>query len=248
MILGALILLAGLAFWVDSIVRTVKRLTYSWSHGGEVTLSWADWTFFIVIPALVVLAVVLTILVAIVATFVELRRRKNFLGGPAAYDQARASENARKEFAARKAADLDGTPQHRPKQPAQPAKTQVDSWQAAEANAVSWMRYLGFRDARQTRGGSDGGLDVIASKAVAQVKFEAAQVGRPAVQRLVGANGRRPRAVLFFVGAGYSQQAIGYANEMDVALFAYRLDGTVTGINKEAREMLSRAARPVKAG
>ena len=56
---------------------------------------------------------------------------------------------------------------------------QIDSWQAAEANAAEWMRTHGYPDATLTGGSSDQGIDVSASGALAQVKWEASQVGRP---------------------------------------------------------------------
>jgi hypothetical protein len=68
------------------------------------------------------------------------------------------------------------------------------------------------------------------------VKFEATQVGRPAVQRLVGARGReRSKQLLFFSGTGFSANAIDYANEMDVALFHYSLTGEMQPLNQTAR-------------
>ena len=74
---------------------------------------------------------------------------------------------------------------------AQQPPYQITSWQEAERNAARWMRHWGFGDARLTSSGADGGVDVRARAAVAQVKFEASQVGRPALQRLYGARGAR---------------------------------------------------------
>jgi hypothetical protein len=79
-----------------------------------------------------------------------------------------------------------------------PEPREVSSWQAAEVNAADWMRYWGFLDARVTQSGSDGGIDVRATGAVAQVKREAKAVGRPAVQNLVGARGRDASLHLLF--------------------------------------------------
>jgi hypothetical protein len=128
--------------------------------------------------------------------------------------------------------------------PVEPAPLPINSWPLAEQNAANWMRYLGFPDARITTGGSDGGVDVTASGAIAQVKFEASQVGRPALQRLVGARGlRHETQLLFFSGAGYSQQARTYADEVEMALFVYNLDGRVTARSSMARQLL-RAVEP----
>lgn len=127
----------------------------------------------------------------------------------------------------------------------QPAPMQITSWLIAEQNAANWMRYLGFSDARVTAGGSDGGVDVTAVGAIAQVKFEAAQVGRPALQRLLGARGLRHEThVLFFSGSGYSQQASIYADEVGMALFVYKLDGRIVACSATARHMLRASESP----
>lgn len=98
------------------------------------------------------------------------------------------------------------------------------------------MRHWGFQGVRTTAAGSDAGIDVVAADAVGQVKFEARLVGRPQLQNLVGARGRAHRTrLLFFTGAGYSQPAQEYALDMDIALFEYALDGTMTAVNAPAR-------------
>jgi len=63
----------------------------------------------------------------------------------------------------------------------------VSTWREAEEAAASHMRRMGYAGVKLTTGGADGGVDVRASGAMAQVKFEAKPVGRPALQRLVGA-------------------------------------------------------------
>lgn len=124
----------------------------------------------------------------------------------------------------------------------EPTETQINSWQKAETNAADWMRYWGFRDAVVTTGGADGGIDVRATDALAQVKFEAKQVGRPALQNLVGAQGRDTgKQLLFFTGAGYASPAIEYANNMGIALFEYTLTGRMRAINHEAALLVTMA-------
>jgi hypothetical protein len=120
-----------------------------------------------------------------------------------------------------------------------PLSRQIDSWQSAETNAAEWMRFFGFHDARVTQGGSDGGIDVRSSGALAQVKYEARQVGRPQLQMLVGARGNLERALLFFTGSGYSATALAYANEMGIALFKYELTGQMVGVNRAAKSYLA---------
>ena len=123
-----------------------------------------------------------------------------------------------------------------------PAPRQIQSWQVAEHNAAEWMRHWGFLDARVTESGSDQGIDVRASRALAQVKFEAKQVGRPQVQNLVGARGRdQAAALLFFSGVGFARPAVQFADEMEVALFTYSLLGAMTPANEAARRLIEDA-------
>lgn len=131
----------------------------------------------------------------------------------------------------------------------EPAPRQITSWQDAELNARDWMRGWGFRDAQLTSPGADEGLDIRARNAVAQVKYEARDVGRPYLQQLVGARGRSTESrMLFFTGSRYTEQAVLYADEMNIALFHYRLDGKVLAANKCAAELLVVARASDQAG
>ena len=123
-----------------------------------------------------------------------------------------------------------------------PTPVQITSWQAAERNAATWMRHWGYPDATVTPPGPDGGIDVTATGALAQVKFTAAHVGAPALQRLVGARGHHhDHALLFFTGTGYAKPAVDYADMMRIALFRYAFDGTMTAVNPAAHAILDRA-------
>jgi hypothetical protein len=103
------------------------------------------------------------------------------------------------------------------------------------------MRHWGYRNISLTSGGTDQGVDVRATGAIAQVKFEARQVGRPQLQNLVGARGRNHDVELLFLsGAGYSGHAVEYASEMDIALFTYSLDGCMSPENRAARRIVER--------
>lgn len=120
-----------------------------------------------------------------------------------------------------------------------PEPLQIDSWHAAELNAARWMRMWGWYDAAVTPTGADGGIDVRSSGALAQVKWEAKQVGRAALQKLVGAAAlEHELALLFFSGAGYSREALTYANAVGMALFKYGLDGSTEAMNDAARAIL----------
>ncbi|MGY1826242.1 restriction endonuclease [Blastococcus sp. SYSU DS0541] len=122
----------------------------------------------------------------------------------------------------------------------------VNSAENAEALAAKWMRDLGFVDADVTPPGSDGGIDVVSSGAVAQVKFSSGQIARPVLQSLVGAAAyAHPNAWLFFFAwKGYSSQALEFAEQADIALFQYELDGRVEPVSTAAHE-ICRAARDI---
>lgn len=100
-------------------------------------------------------------------------------------------------------------------------------WADVELAALDWMWRLGFGDAALTKSGADGGVDIRATGAVAQVKAFSIAVGRPDVQRLRGAAHGVEHA-LFFSWNGYSPNARGYADVAGVALFTF--DGGIDSI------------------
>jgi hypothetical protein len=117
----------------------------------------------------------------------------------------------------------------------------IFSWQQAEELAAAHMRSLGFLDATRTRDGADGGLDVVAENAVAQVKHHQAKTGAPDVQRLRGA-GHKFSNLLFYSSAGYTPAAVAAADELGVALFTYTTANQVSAINGNAERLNAREA------
>ena len=94
----------------------------------------------------------------------------------------------------------------------------------AEQLAADWLVYLGYEDARLTGSGPDGGVDVRSARAVAQVKFKAAQIGAPDLQRRFGARGASwEQDLFFFSGTTFSAKALAYAEEHEISLFTYDL-------------------------
>lgn len=117
----------------------------------------------------------------------------------------------------------------------------------AEIVAANIMRDLGFVDAHVTQRAGDKGLDIISQDAVAQVKWQAGKVGRPALQNLVGASFLHGSVkLLFFTRTGYSAQAVEYSNEVQMALFVMDLDGSYSAVNGVAGRLLEseRSAGP----
>lgn len=119
----------------------------------------------------------------------------------------------------------------------------------AEYVAAAIMRdHLGFKDAVVTIASGDGGVDVFAKKAVAQVKHWGSQVGRPAIQQLYGARGAdHSKKMVFFCSGGYSRQAVTYANEVGVALFTFDAAGSYRAMNESAKRLDLTAKKQEKA-
>lgn len=105
------------------------------------------------------------------------------------------------------------------------------------------MAGLGYTDVEVTPPGSDEGLDVVSREAVAQVKHRRSAVGRPDVQRLLGASGGRH--CVFFALTGYTREAIKYADGSGISLLTYSSDGDVMAANEVAELLLVRELRPL---
>lgn len=122
----------------------------------------------------------------------------------------------------------------------------IRTWEDAEHLAVSHMRILGFEDAAATRTSVDGGVDVLASSGVAQVKhYQSVAIGAPAVQQLRGA-AHDCRWALFYTSYGYTRAALTFAQDANVALFTYDEAGTVVAQSARAQELLQGGAPPLK--
>ena len=121
----------------------------------------------------------------------------------------------------------------------QPRQRLVRTFRESEQLAADWMHWMGFSDARLTVGGPDEGVDVLASAAVAQVKFEGALTGRPAVQSLYGVATSLCRTGMFFSLAGWTAEAKQWADLVEVALFRFTHDGSVTPDNLAAERLFT---------
>lgn len=130
----------------------------------------------------------------------------------------------------------------RPLMTAPPSPRQIQSWQDAEHNAADWLRHWGYVDAVVTPAGPDGGIDILGARVSAQVKYIAAQVGRPDLQRLVGATRDTSAHLFFFTGSAYSDAAVTFARDARIALIVCGLDGSMRPINDLARSRGTPAA------
>lgn len=95
------------------------------------------------------------------------------------------------------------------------------TWQQAEHLVWAWMRINGYPDATLTPAGPDGGVDVRASRAVAQVKHHARPAGIAEIQRLAGIAGSERRDALLFSSRGVTPAALTWATAHGVTCFSY---------------------------
>jgi hypothetical protein len=118
----------------------------------------------------------------------------------------------------------------------------VNDWVEAEQVSAAWVRRFGYRDAEATGAGTDRGIDVLASGAIAQSKWWNQNIGIKDVQRLQG-TAKPWQACFFFAKHGYTKEADEWASGPGnrVALFILRDDGRITPYNALAQRALRRA-------
>lgn len=127
-----------------------------------------------------------------------------------------------------------------PSRGAPPAPRLVRHWADAEAAAAAWMEWFGFGSARVCGGPGDGGVDVRAQTAVAQVKDYGAPIAVGPVRELAGAALVEGVDAVFFARSGYTRDAVDFADRAGIALFQFDLQGTVTASNPAARRLMFR--------
>ena len=108
----------------------------------------------------------------------------------------------------------------------------------AERAAAVWMRYWGWVDAQETGAGTDAGKDVVAKDAIAQVKAHMSPIGRPDLQNLYGVAAAEDKLGLFFSLMGYTTQALDWAEQVDLPLFRFDLQGVPEPVNRAALSAL----------
>jgi Holliday junction resolvasome RuvABC ATP-dependent DNA helicase subunit len=102
------------------------------------------------------------------------------------------------------------------------------------------MQRFGFPDAAVTPSGADGGVDVRARDAVAQVKARNTATPRPDVQQLHGIASAEGKLGVFFSLNGYTPGAIEWA-ESRVALFVLESTGNARPIGALAEGLMNRS-------
>jgi hypothetical protein len=123
----------------------------------------------------------------------------------------------------------------------EPPEIECRTPRQAERAACEWLRWMGFDDARLTRNGADGGIDVRGSRVVAQVKAESVPSGPERIRALFGVAAHENRQAAFFSWAGYTRQATIEARHMGVSLFTLDRLGRAVPLNEWARSLMERA-------
>ena len=114
----------------------------------------------------------------------------------------------------------------------------IGNWKQAEAAACAWLRHMGFKDAKVTPTGKDAGVDVVARKVVAQVKWELTRVGRPQLQQLQCAAAQARQKGAFFSRSGYTADARAWAETAGIAAFVLLDDGSLAPTTSAAKKMM----------
>lgn len=107
----------------------------------------------------------------------------------------------------------------------------------AELNARDWMIYLGFSDARATPVGRDKGVDVTSSRAIGQVKFKGVKTSMDDIKLLHSTSILLAKRALFFSLGGYTQPALEFADQVQIALFEFDYQGAIKSINSSAKKL-----------
>lgn len=110
----------------------------------------------------------------------------------------------------------------------------------AEHLCAEWLSHLGEENVSVTRAVSDGGIDIVTSRCVAQVKNYKGSVGVVPVRELVGVASVDGRFPVFFTSGQYTRAALQFAEHASVYLFRYDAEaGTLDGKSSIARNALA---------
>jgi hypothetical protein len=82
-------------------------------------------------------------------------------------------------------------------------------------------------------------VDIRGRKVVGQVKWQSAPTGRPTVQQLAGAAAHERKTGVFFSRAGYTRDAVGWAEQHGLALFSIDDAGAVRASTTPAKRLLA---------
>lgn len=115
-----------------------------------------------------------------------------------------------------------------------PDPVAIRDFSDANTAAAEWLRHWGWIDAAPENGATANDVSISSRDVVAQVKAHASPIGRPALQQLFGIASAEEKIGMFFSLAGYTKQAREWADEVDLPLFRFDLQGQPTPENRAA--------------
>lgn len=115
------------------------------------------------------------------------------------------------------------------------------SHKGAEILVTEWMRFLGVKDAAVTRFTADGGIDVVSSTHLAQVKNYTGTVSVEEIRAFFGVATASKLLPWFFTSGGYTREALLFADRVEMPLFIYVAEeGRLRGQNDVGRVVIDR--------
>lgn len=129
-----------------------------------------------------------------------------------------------------------------------PAPRLINGARQAEEYAAELMESFGYANVHLTPAGADGGIDVTSEEAVAQVKMEGVPTARPVLQAIYGNASHLGKEALVFSLAGFTRQAVQWAEASGVALFQFSHDGAIVPLSSAAEDLDHTLAGPPVAG
>lgn len=103
-----------------------------------------------------------------------------------------------------------------------------------------WMVFLGFREVKVSKASGDGGVDVFARGAVAQVKFYNTPIGVGPIRELLGASLDFASRPIFFSSMSYTQAALDFADRNGVSLFIVDIfESDLKAVSRDAKDLLA---------
>ena len=109
----------------------------------------------------------------------------------------------------------------------------------AEHLCARWLAHLGEETVEVTRAKSDGGIDIVSARCVAQVKNYKGSVGVVPIRELVGVASVDGRFPVFFTSGNFTKAAVDFSDAANVYLFRYDAEaGTLDAGNSIARNAL----------
>ena len=110
----------------------------------------------------------------------------------------------------------------------------------AEHLCAKWLAHLGELSVQVTRAKSDGGIDIVSARCIAQVKNYKGSVGVVPIRELVGVASIDGRFPVFFTSGSYTKAALDFAEVANVYLFRYDAEaGTLDARSSIARKSLA---------